>query len=115
MTKDDNTNQPGPWAIMITMMEQSPPTKLDARIFIREPEKEPGLNPPPAAPPNGLLASLLTPSSSSSPRQNPPIEFRLKTSFSELIPVKAGGKPDYNQRVRTLFTESAHGTSLQYP
>jgi hypothetical protein len=114
VTKDDHTNQPGPWAIMITMMEQSPPTKLDARIFIKEPEKEPA-NPPSVEPPNGILASLLTPSSSSSPRQNPPIEFRLKTGYSELIPIRAGEDPDQNQRVRTLFTGSPQGTSLQYP
>lgn len=113
VTKHDHTEQPGPWAIMITMMEQSPPTKLEARIVIKEPAKEPA-DPPPAAPPNGLLAALLTPSSSS-PRQSTPIEFRLKTSHSELIPVKAGRKPDSNQRLRTLFTDNEQGSSLQYP
>ena len=114
VTKDDQTKQPGPWAVMITMMEQSPPTKLDARVVIKEPEKEPvNPNPPSVAPSNGILASFLTPSSSS-PRQNPPIEFRLKSS-TELTPVKAGRKPEHNQKVRTLFTDSVQGNSLQYP
>jgi len=112
VTKDEMTKQPGPWAIMITMMEQSPPTKLDARIIIKEPETE-QTNSPSAVPPSGILASLLTPSSSS--KQNPPIEFRLKTGYAELIPVKAGRKPDYNQKVKALFTDSAQGSSLQYP
>lgn len=98
--------------MMITMMEQSPPTKLDARIIIKEPETEPP-NPPSEEPPIGILASLLAASSSS--KQNPPIEFRLKTNGGDLIPVRAGRKPDSNQRVKVLFTDNEQGTSLQYP
>jgi hypothetical protein len=111
--RDDSTHQPGPWAVRMHMMEQSPPTHLDSRIIIKEPEKEP-LNPPPAAPPNRGLASFLT-SSSSSPKSTPPIEFRLKSSTMELTAVRAGRKPEYSQRVQALFTDSAEGNSLQYP
>ena len=114
MTKNDMTHQPGPWAVMINMIEQSPPTHLDARIIIKEPEKEPSSSPPPPPTPNGILASLLTPSSSS-PKQNPPIEFRLKTGMTEMTAVRSGRKPEYTQRVQALFTDSAQGNSLQYP
>ena len=112
--KNEHTQQPGPWAIMIHTMEQSPPTHLDSRIVIKEPEKEPQ-TPPPATPPNRGLASFLTSSSSSSPKINPPIEFRLKTGVTELTAVRAGRKPEHSQRVRVLFTDSAQGNSLQYP
>lgn len=114
MTKDNGTHQPGPWAIMIMIMEQSPPTKLDARVLIKEPEKEPANPPSVESPPNGILASLLA--QSSSQKQNPPIEFSLKTGSADLVPVKAGRKPDHhNQKVQTLFTDNVQGTSLQYP
>jgi len=113
VTKNDVTQQPGPWAVMIQMMEQSPPTHLDSRIIIKEPEKE--LPPPsPAITPNRGLASFLT-SSSTSPKPNPPIEFRLKTSAAELTAVRAGRRADYSQKVQVLFTDSAQGNSLQYP
>ena len=110
---DASTHQPGPWAVRMHMMEQSPPTHLDSRIIIKEPAKEP-LNPPPAAPPNRGLASFLT-SSSSSPKSTPPIESRLKSSAMELTAVRAGRKPEYSQRVQALFTDSVEGNSLQYP
>jgi len=98
---------------MIQMMEQSPPTHLDSRIIIKEPEKELP-SPQPATTPNRGLASFLT-SSSTSPKLNPPIEFRLKTGATELTAVRAGRKADYSQKVRVLFTDSAQGNSLQYP
>ena len=111
--KKNDTNQPGPWAVTIHTMEQSPPTHLDARLVIKEPGKEPP-SPSPATPPppNNILASLLT--SSSSPKSNPPIEFRLKTN-TELTAVKAGRKPESSQKVKALFTDSVQGSSLQYP
>ncbi|KAF9647720.1 hypothetical protein BDM02DRAFT_3097695 [Thelephora ganbajun] len=112
VTKDEMRHQPGPWAIMIQMMEQSPPTHLDARVVIKEPEKEPP-SPSSPTPPNGILASLLT--SSSSPKPNPPVEFRLKTGMMELTAVRTGKKTDYSQRVQALFTDSVQGNSLQYP
>ena len=105
------THQPGPWAVMIQIMEQSPPTHLDARVVIKEPGKE-SPSPPPATPaPNGILASLLT---SSSPKSNPPIEFRLKTA-TELTAVRTGRRAEYSQIVQALFTDSVPGNSLQYP
>jgi len=111
--KNDDTHQPGPWAVMIHIVEQSPPTHLDARIVIKEPEKE-HPSPAPATPlPNGILASLLTSPSSSSSKSNPPIEFRLKTS-TELTAVKTGRRPEHSQRVRALLTDNAQGNSLQY-
>ena len=113
VTKNDVTQQPGPWAVMIQMMEQSPPTHLDSRIIIKEPEKELP-SPQPATTPNRGLASFLT-SSSTSPKPNPPIEFRLKTSATELTAVRAGRRADYSQKVQVLFTDSAQGNSLQYP
>ena len=93
-------------------MEQSPPTHLYSRVIIKEPEKKPP-NPPPAAPPNRDLASFLT-SSSSSPKPNPPIEFRLKSSAMELTTVRTGRKPEHSQRSQALFTDTAEGNSLQY-
>ena len=111
--KHDDTHQPGPWAVMIHTVEQSPPTHLDARIVIKEPEKEhPNLSPA-TPPPNGILASLLTSPSPSSSKSNPPIEFRLKTS-TELTAVKTGRRPEHSQRVRAFFTDNAQGNSLQY-
>ena len=110
MTKGETKQQPGPWAVVIHIMEQSPPTHLDARIVIREPEKEPASPPPETPPPNGILASLLT----SSSKSNSPIEFRLKTS-TELTPVKAGRKPESSEKVKVLFTSNAQGNTLQYP
>ena len=110
MTKNDGTQQPGPWAVMIHIMEQSPPTHLDSRIVIKEPEKELP-SPPPPPTPNRSLASFLT----SSPKTTPHIEFRLKTSGNELTAVRAGRKPEHSQRVRVLFTDNAQGNSLQYP
>ena len=109
--KKNDSHQPGPWAVMIKMMEQSPPTHLDARIVIKEPEKEPPTPPPAGPPPNGLLASLFP----SLPRPNPPIEFRLKTNCGELTAVRAGRRPDSGQKVQALFTDCAQGNSLQYP
>lgn len=111
VTKNDLTHQPGPWAVMIQTLEQSPPTHLDARVVIKEPEKEsPG--PPLVTPPSRGLASFLT--SPSPQKSTPPIELRLKTGM-ELTPVKAGRKPDYSQKVQALFADSAQGNSLQYP
>ena len=112
MTKNDMTQQPGPWAVMIQMMEQSPPTHLDSRVVIKEPEKEPQSPSTATPPPNRGLASFLT---SSSPKTNPPIEFRLKTGMMELSAVRAGRRADNSQRVQVLFTDSAQGNSLQYP
>ena len=112
MTKNDMTHQPGPWAVMIQIMEQSPPTHLDARVVIKEPGKEPPSPSPATPPPNGILASLLT--SSSLPKSNPPIEFRLKTA-TELTAVRAGRRAEYSQKVQALFTDSVPGNSLQYP
>ena len=115
MTKNEATQQPGPWAIMIQMIEQSPPTHLDARVVIKEPEKEAPSSSPAAPPvPNGILASLLTSSSPLSPKSHPPIEFRLKTG-AELTAVRTGRRADYSQKVQALFTDSAQGNSLQYP
>jgi len=114
VTKNEFTQQPGPWAVMIHTMEQSPPTHLDARIVIKEPEKEPS-SPSAVTPPNrGGIASFLSPSSSSSPKPNLPIEFRLKTGM-ELTAVRAGRRAEYSQKVQVLFTDSAQGNSLQYP
>ncbi|KAF9777912.1 hypothetical protein BJ322DRAFT_518413 [Thelephora terrestris] len=120
VTRNEGTHQPGPWAVTLQILEQSPPTPLEARILIKEPEKEqasPSSPPVAAPPPNGLLAQLLAPCSSSSPKQNPPIEFRLKlkAGVSELIPTRTGRKPEWNQKVQTLFTDNAQGNSLQYP
>ena len=114
VTKNEHTQLPGPWAVMIQIIEQSPPTHLDSRVVIKEPEKEPP-SPPPATPPNRGLASFLISSSSSSPKPNPPIEFRLKTGMVELTAVRTGRRPDYSQKVQVLFTDSAQGSSLQYP
>jgi hypothetical protein len=114
VTKNDMTNQPGPWAVMIQIIEQSPPTHLDARVVIKEPEKEHS-SPSPAAPPtNGILASLLTSSPSPLPKSNPPIDFRLKTG-AELTAVRAGRRAENSQKVQALFTDSVQGSSLQYP
>lgn len=113
MTKNDST-QPGPWAIMIHTMEQSPPTHLDARIVIKEPEKVPP-SPSPATPQvNGILATLLT-ASLPSPKHNPPIEYRLRTNTTELTAVRTGRRPEHSQKVKVLFTDSTEGGSLQYP
>lgn len=112
--KNDSRDGPGPWAVMINMMEQSPPTHLDARIVIKEPEKEPPSPPPAAPPPNCLLATLLN-SALSLPGPDSPIEFRLKTNSGELTAVRAGRKPEHGQKVQALFTDSPQGNTLQYP
>lgn len=113
MKKHDMTHQPGPWAVAIQIMEQSPPTHLDARLVIRAPEEELPNPSPVTPPPNGILASLLT--SSSPSKSNPPIDFRLKTGGTELTAVRVGKRAEHSQRVRALFTDSAQGNSLQYP
>jgi len=113
VTKNDE-GQPGPWAVMMMIMEQSPPTNLDARVVIKEPETEP-TNEPPVESPYSILASLWAQPSASSPKHNPPIEFRLKTGSSELNPVKAGRRPEHNQKVKVLFTDNTQGSTLQYP
>ena len=106
---------PGPWAISLSIIDPSPPTWLDSRLFISEPSRKSSMVPPPwPLPDSSGLASVLSSSSPETRREKAPIQFRLQTKSVELHPPTAK-KTKKRQGLVARFADKPASSGLQYP
>ena len=112
---DKKTKAPGPWALSLSIMNASPPTWLDSRIFITEPRrKSAALTPPWPLPKDSPVASLLS-ASTPDPKDKPPIQFRLQTKAYQLQPPTFTKMKKGRHHLVARFDESTASSGLQFP
>ena len=112
---DKKTSTLGPWAISLSIVNPSPPTWLDSRIVITEPQRKSGRLPAWPLPKGSAMAPLLSATSPDLRREKPPIQFRLQTELNQLQPpTSTKMKPGRNELV-AHFAENVMSSGLQYP
>ena len=112
---DRNAPRPGSWCISLSLVENSPPTRIDSRLIIPDPSAPVYPFPTSASSPN------MSPISTSSPplleraksqrKAKPTISIRLKTSQQLVSPQLSN---DSSTSVVVSLEDSSIGSSLQY-
>lgn len=115
-TSDKQTSALGSWAISLSIINPSPPTWLDSRVVILGPSRKSSAFLPPWPLPKGsAVGSLMSASSQDVRRDNPPIQFLLKTKHYQLQPSAPSKTRVGRSEVITYFAENTASSGLQYP
>ena len=104
--------RPGSWCISLSLLENSPPTWIDSRLLVQEPDTTSPLPSPDKQSPtsHGRSASSPFVFGASRPRAKPTISIRLK-STQQLFALR----PHQTQsKVVVSLEDSLMGSSLQY-